>query len=157
MQINGIQFAFQLMKFQTSLRVIISWLSYIQNISLLKKRNDILFSCHGIKISILDESTLKSLCNVPMNCSIQRKLFYKKENHFWEVKILFIKFLDEVNRELITQMIFCHPQNILSHGYMSHKTNRLRERNRIVVQNKRREKKLYYPIILKVVVPYYFE
>jgi hypothetical protein len=85
-----------------------------------------------------------------------KKIILQKRESFLRSQNIIYEILDEINRELITQMIFCHPQNILSHGYMSHKTNRLRERNRIVVQNKCREKKLYYPIILKIVVPYYF-
>lgn len=58
-----------------------------------------------LKYSILDESTIKSLCNVPMNCSIQRALFFKKRESFLRSQNVIYEILDEINREMIIQII----------------------------------------------------
>jgi hypothetical protein len=58
-----------------------------------------------LKYSILEESTIKSLCNVPMNCSIQRALFLKKRESFLRSQNVIYEILDKINREIIIQII----------------------------------------------------
>jgi len=83
------------------------------------------------------ETTIKDLCTPPVNCSIQRELFFKKRESYLRSQNIFYEILDELLYELTIEEM--NPSQGKNESEIS-----------LLSSIK------YYCIFFQIIIPYYF-